>query len=174
MSRSIRKEAQKRARRYYTDYGVLGAKVLALSAMYVRYGEFRRLDDLGPQAILNAIRGLWPQLERSDMLAMDRTSGLGLIRDTDSSLAKDLPWRRAFARNGWLCPYLHLLTRPDILQLLAESGYVALLRPWWECLPLDRSTVSALRVALSSWQPKRDNMNIFFDFISYYIDVSHR
>ena len=181
------KEAHRRARRYRNDYGILGVQLLALNAMYVRYGEIRGIEAAGSQAVWNAITALSPQLERSAILPMDRSSGLGLMTDMDGSLVTDSPWRRALTRNGWLCSYLHLLTRPGIvadisrLQSLPDPTSTQYLQSdlasnWCECLPCDRSVISGLRATLSSARPECDDQRFstFLKYIARYIDVSHK
>jgi len=171
------KEAYRRARHYCDDYGTLGVRFLAFSAMYVRYREIRGIDAVsGLQVVLKPIGVLWSQLKESAMLSMDRSSGLGLMLGADTLRSLDAPWGRTLARNVWLCSYLHLLARPDIVESLAVLGSSPLADPWWRCLPFHPSAVSALRATLSSARPERDEeeFNKFLNCISLYVKVSHR
>jgi len=106
---------------------------------------------------------------------MDRSSGLRLLPDPHVRLFSEEPWHIALAQNQWLRSYLHLLARPVIVQSLA--GLNSSLRdPWHVCLPLESSTISALRGILSSAQPERDDKNYstFLDYLSFYLRVSHK
>jgi len=115
------------------------------------------------------------QFKESPILSIDRSSGLGLMPGPDELFFGNTPWQRVLTRNGWLCSYLHLLTRPDIVQSLARSGR-AMSTVWRVCLPVDSSTVSALRATLSSAQPEHDDEDFsgFLQSISFYLEVSNK
>jgi len=146
--------------------------LLALSATYTHNelkGGYNSVD------LQRTIAALWPQLKESALLSMDRTSGLGLMTDIGTVMRGKSSWLKALARNQWLCCYMHLLARPDVVRSLA-TFQPSISTTWSHSLPFDRSTVSALRVLLSSAQPKRDGkgFDIFLNSIGEYIEVSCR
>jgi len=171
-------EVHRRARLYYNDYGILGAGLLAFSALGSCLLEIHFPGHLAPEAIPDIIAEIWSKLKGSTMLSMDRNSGLGLTTDMYSHLenGRILRWRLLMFQNKWLCSYLPFLARPDVIQLLPGIGVFSAVDVWSQLIPFNQSTVSALRITLSSSMTERNKGDIeaLLRFLDQYIKVSHR
>jgi len=175
VSRTITKEAHRRASFYCHDYGRPGATLLVLYALYAA-----RKDRRGgyPPYILRYLDEICVNDERAAIMSVDRTSGLGLTylkHVRQRWISAWPPW------GPWLHSYRHLFVRPDIvadmalLGALRDSPYVGKLADdWLHLLPFDRLTVAGLRGIISSAQPEDDGADFreFLIYINYYIQVS--